>query len=163
MEKKFGAFDTIEELNRAAAAQLKEGDEEALFALAEENGLEKDDVLDYMDGIAEVLASPLMAAMGKIKLEQEELKCEGFLKDCADSVITECMESEAMCHAVFRKDRSLSGYMGALLKYAFDNKVRIDDRIVKAAKLNPPIYLGIPGSTEVQRIIREYYMGVKKP
>ena len=35
MFDKFGIFDSAEELNRAAAAQLSEGDTEALFALAQ--------------------------------------------------------------------------------------------------------------------------------
>ena len=38
MEKKFGIFNTVEELNRAAAAQKAEGDLEALIGLATENG-----------------------------------------------------------------------------------------------------------------------------
>ena len=37
MFDKFGIFDSAEELNRAAAAQLGEGDTDALFALAQEN------------------------------------------------------------------------------------------------------------------------------
>ena len=44
MFDKFGEFDSHEELNRAAAAQLKEGDDEALMALAQENGIDEEDV-----------------------------------------------------------------------------------------------------------------------
>ena len=74
MYEKFGEFDSFEELNRAAAAQKAEGDEEALFALAQENGLDKEDVEDYLDGIVEELATVSMAALGKLKLEKEDLK-----------------------------------------------------------------------------------------
>ena len=42
MYEKFGEFDSFEELNRAAAAQKAEGDEEALFALALETGSVKE-------------------------------------------------------------------------------------------------------------------------
>ena len=42
MFDKFGEFDSCEELNRAAAAQFKEGDDEALIALAEENGIDRE-------------------------------------------------------------------------------------------------------------------------
>ena len=38
MWDKFGEFDSVEELNRAAAGQKEEGEEEALIALAVENG-----------------------------------------------------------------------------------------------------------------------------
>lgn len=58
MIRKFGIFDTVEELNRAAAAQKAEGDEEALFALAAENGIGQEDVQDYLDGEVEELATP---------------------------------------------------------------------------------------------------------
>ena len=37
MYEKFGEFNSYEEINRAAAAQLKEGDEEAIYGIAEEN------------------------------------------------------------------------------------------------------------------------------
>ena len=43
MEKKFGIFETVEELNRAAASQKAEGDLEALIGIAVENGLEIED------------------------------------------------------------------------------------------------------------------------
>lgn len=50
MEHRFGIFNTPEELNRAAAAQKAEGDEEALTALAVENGLDREDAEDYLAG-----------------------------------------------------------------------------------------------------------------
>ena len=45
---KFGEFDSYEEINRAAEAQLKEGDKEAIKLLAKENGLDEMDAEDYM-------------------------------------------------------------------------------------------------------------------
>lgn len=50
MFDKLGIFDSAEELNRAAAAQLGEGDTEALFALAQENGIDREDAQDYANG-----------------------------------------------------------------------------------------------------------------
>ena len=44
----FGEFDSAEELNAAAAGQKAEGDTGALKELAEENGIDEDDVQDYM-------------------------------------------------------------------------------------------------------------------
>ena len=43
MFDKFGEFDSVEELNRAAAGQKEQGDLEALISLAIENGLDKED------------------------------------------------------------------------------------------------------------------------
>lgn len=42
MFDKFGEFDSCEEINRAAKAQLEEGDLEAIRTIAEENGLDGD-------------------------------------------------------------------------------------------------------------------------
>ena len=43
MFDKFGEFDSYEEINRAAKAQLEEGDLEAIKTIAEENGLDPED------------------------------------------------------------------------------------------------------------------------
>lgn len=72
--KKFGEFDSVEELNRAAAGQLEQGDIEALKALAKENGIEEEDIEDYINGDVEELATPIMAAIGRVKIEREEAK-----------------------------------------------------------------------------------------
>lgn len=39
----FGEFDSAEEINEAAAAQLAEGDIEAIMTIARENGMIADD------------------------------------------------------------------------------------------------------------------------
>lgn len=79
MEKKFGVFKTVEELNRAAAAQKAEGDEEALIALAIENGLDREDAEDYMDGAMDKLCTPYMAAIAKLNSEAKELELKSQL------------------------------------------------------------------------------------
>ena len=79
MWDKFGEFDSAEELNRAAAAQKAEGDREALIMLAEENGIDRDDAEDYLDGAVDELATPLMAAVGKLQVEAAALGLGGAL------------------------------------------------------------------------------------
>lgn len=59
MFEKFGIMD-YEELMHTAAAEKKEGDLEALICLAKENGLEKEDAEDYMDGIVNTFASSIL-------------------------------------------------------------------------------------------------------
>ena len=71
---KFGEFNSVEELNEAAAGQLEEGDMESLKALAEENGIQKEEVQDYIDGYTDTLAMPITAAMGRISREKEKIK-----------------------------------------------------------------------------------------
>lgn len=77
MFEKFGEFDSYEEINRAAAAQLAEGDEEAVYAIAEENGIDREDAEDYIAGDAPELVTALMAANGKLQVEAAELQAEG--------------------------------------------------------------------------------------
>lgn len=48
MFDKFGEFDSYEEINRAAKAQLEEGDLEAIKTIAEENGLDPEDAEDFV-------------------------------------------------------------------------------------------------------------------
>lgn len=74
MFDKFGEFDSAEELNRAAAAQKEEGDYEAIYAIAKENGIDREDAQDYIDDLVPELASPEMAAYGKLDIEEADLK-----------------------------------------------------------------------------------------
>ena len=55
MFDKFGKM-SYDELIRTAKAEKEEGDEEALIALAQENGLDQEDAEDYMDDLTEVLS-----------------------------------------------------------------------------------------------------------
>lgn len=71
---RFGEFDSVEELNKAADGQLAEGDMEALKALAKENGIDDDTVSDYMNGYTKELAVPIIAAAGRIKVERDTFK-----------------------------------------------------------------------------------------
>ena len=48
------------------------------------------------------------------------------------------------------------------MKKSFAMKSRLDDRIVKAAGLRPPVYLGIPGKAQIRKIVRRYYLGEEK-
>lgn len=162
MFDKFGEFDSWEELNRAAAAQLEEGDEEAIFLLAKENGIDKEDARDYMDGFTPEFVTPLMAALGKIAIEDEELKLDGVFSDWKDVILQCCTEDEEFCLAVRRKGKSLEVCMGKLLKTSFETKKRVNERICKAAGLNTNIYMGLPNRTEAKNLIRKYYLGGDK-
>lgn len=72
MFEKFGEFSSVEELNHCAAGLWMEGDRESIFALAEENGLDREDAEDYLSGVTHELASGLMAARGRIRVERKE-------------------------------------------------------------------------------------------
>ena len=166
MFDKFGEFDSHTELNEAAAGQLEQGDYEALFELAAENGIDREDAQDYIDGVAGELATPLMAATGKLKVEAEALELEGqlvFWKDCIVDICTEDME---ISMAVRKKGKNLKKCLGMLIKHGFENKKKVSDEIVDTVKvlvngkeepLRKPLYLGAPNKVELKRIVKEYY------
>ena len=103
--EKFGEFDSAEELNRAAAAQLAEGDIDAIYGIAEENGIDREDAEDYIDGAAPELCSVLSAALGKLKVESAELKPAEIMEDWLSYIMIRCGESMDMAAAV-RKVRA---------------------------------------------------------
>lgn len=169
MFEKFGELNSAEELNRKAE-ELK-GDIDKLKQFAAENGLEEDDVNDYVDGVITELATPLTAAMGKIKVEKEELELHGVLEDWYEAVADECMSNPAMAAAVREKGKSLAVFMSRLLAKAFQGKVRVSDKIVsittiehdgKQEQMRGPVYLGIPSRAEVKKMMREYYLGQER-
>lgn len=166
MYEKFGEFDSFEELNRAAAAQKAEGDEEALFALAQENGLGKGDVEDYLDGIVEELATVYMAAIGKLELEKEDLKLGGVLSDWVDELMEMCMESQELAAAVRKKGKDLAGYIAATADSGWKNRVIVDKRIVNKTKEVKKIIgthefaIGIPDRKARRELARAYYLEV---
>ena len=86
MFEKFGEFDSYEEINRAAKAQLEEGDLEAIKTITEENGLDPEDAEDYCTGAIEELTTPSLAAMGKLELEAKDLSLTGALRDWTDFI-----------------------------------------------------------------------------
>lgn len=166
MFDRFGEFDSAEDLNKKAAELNAAGDTEGVYALASENGIDKEDAEDYLNGDADKLATPLMAATGKLEIESTHLDLGGGLKDWKDIVIGICTENARMCAAVRKKGKSLKGCMAVLIKYSFENKVRVSDIIVdevkvvhngKSEPMRKPLYLGVPDRATAKRIVTEYY------
>lgn len=161
MEKKFGIFKTVEELNRAAAAQKAEGDEEALIALAVENGLDREDAEDYMDGAMDVLCTPYMAAIAKLNSEAKELELKSQLLDWKDYLIQIMTEyqGDELNNAVFDPDKKLLDVMAKGMKLSSENRIQVDKRIIKAAGLpDSAAYIGMCGRDDLRQIIMSYYL-----
>ena len=170
MFEKFGEMD-YEELMRTAAAEKAEGDLEALITLAKENGMEKEDAEDYMDGLVDMLATPYMAAVAKIEVEAKELGIKGRQNDQKDIILTLLMKNdkvdEEMCLAVLRKGKNLAQCLARILTFSSEHMTRIPDQIVKLAefrgngkkeKMRGPIYEGGGTREDIKKIAREYYL-----
>lgn len=61
----FGEFDSAEEINKAAAAQLAQGDTQAIRDIARENGLDPADAEDYIDGEVSELCKDIIGRSGR--------------------------------------------------------------------------------------------------
>lgn len=160
MFDKFGEFDSAAGLNAAAEGLMKEGDTESLYILAEENGIDREDAQDYIDGSVHELANALMAAYGKLAVESEELKPREIMDDWMQYIKVRCQEDSKMAAAVRRKGKSLKGCIGELLKWSFKNQIPIEKEILNAAGVSASkVTLGIPGMGTAKKIITEYYLG----
>lgn len=159
MYEKFGEFDSAAEINRAAAAQRAEGDDEAILMIAEENGIDKEDALDYINGDVGELASPLMAAYGKLEVERKILEPYEIMEDWLQYIRIRCAEDPQMALAVRRKGKSLKGCIAAILEWSMKHQRPVDKEILKAVGITYRVTLGIPGMGRVKQIITEYYLG----
>lgn len=160
MFERFGEFDSCEEINRAAAAQLKEGDTDAIFAIAQENGIDREDAEDYIDGIIDTLAAPLTAALGKLMVEEAELEPYEIMDDWLTYIKQKCMEDPAMAAGVRKKGKSLKGCIAELMKWSFKNAKPVPEDIGKMCGISQKVTLGIPGMATAKKLIGKYYTEV---
>lgn len=165
MFDKFGEFDSVEEINRAVMAQFKEGDEQAIYTIAEENGIDKEDADDFMDGMVDVFATVTSAAIGKLQVESEELKLKGILQDWVDELRIMCTENEEFAKAVRKKGKDLAGYIAKTAEAGYKNRAVVDKRIVeKAAEIkrivgNHEFAIGVPDKRTRRELAKAYYLG----
>ncbi|MDE7436768.1 MAG: hypothetical protein K2N01_13245 [Lachnospiraceae bacterium] len=165
MFDKFGEFDSVEELNRAALAQREEGDTEALKILAKENGIDEEDAEDFINGWTDELVSPVMAALGKLDVECAEYEIEGVLKDWVEEIRINCMQDEAFARAVRRKGKDLAGFMAQAIELGCEHRITVDNRIVEMTKEvkkimgQHPLTMGVLNKAEMKQLIKDYYMG----
>ena len=160
MFKKFGEFDSCEEINELAINLSNEGDTRSIYALAQENGIPREIAEMFVTGDVPELCDAMTAAIGKIDIECAALKPEEIMADWVEYIKACCFGSEEMAQAVRRKGKSLEGCTAELLRWSFGHQKEIDRKILKAAKVTAGrVTLGIPGMATAKRIIRDYYMG----
>jgi hypothetical protein len=115
----FGEFDSAEEINLAAAGLKAEGDITNIYVLAKENGIEKEDVEDYVNGDNEELTDPMSAAIGKLTVELQEIddvNCD-IASGVSDYLKTRCYDKE-LAKAIRSKVKSLADCVKALYEIA---------------------------------------------
>lgn len=119
--ERFGEMD-LEELNKAAEGLKKEGDLDSLRALALENGMDPEDVADYVAGDTKQLATLRQAALGRIKVQEEQTEiprtAAGIIYGMARAMTT---DPEA-CRAFMKKGSRIDKVWSELEKKARDDK-----------------------------------------
>lgn len=160
MFEKFGEMNSCEEINELAQNLFNEGDLDSVRIMAKENGIPRDFVEMYLEGVVPELCDPFTAATGKLDMESQEMKLQGLMSDWVEYIKGICMESDLMARKVRMKGKSLKGCMAVLLKFSFDNRATVDKEIVKAAGIsNAKVQFGIPRMAEAKKMIKEYYLG----
>lgn len=141
MFDKFGEFDSAAEINRAADAQKKEGDTEAVKILAKENGIDPEDAQDYLGGTVTELCTPLTAAIGKIEIEAESLGLFGILESWKEMLIDEAIKNPELQERIRKKGKHLKDALAAVLREESKGRKAIPKEIATAAK--------VPANTQV--------------
>lgn len=160
MFEKFGEMNSAAEINDLADNLLNEGDLESLEVMARENGIQMEYIMAYQEGEIPFLCDDMTAALGKIDVEEKELKPQEIMQDWTEYLKAQCMENEELARCVRQKGKSLKGMIGALLSWSFKHQQAIDKDIIKAAGVTAGrVTLGIPGMGQAKKIIRNYYTG----
>lgn len=152
MFDKFGEFNSAEELNKAADGLLNEGDMKGLKELAKENGIDPDNVQDYIDGCTEDLATLSEAAFGRLYMEEQEAKTKKGEEAVAEVLFTMarslCLK-ESYCRMIMQKGKRL---------------MKIYELMKSEARKHQSGGVGIACGTdrELKNIIIQYYSGGEK-
>lgn len=108
MFDKFGEFNSAEEINRAAAAQLGQGDTEAIIMIAHENGIDEGMAQYYIEGFMPYLCDDMTAAIGKLEIEMAEIK-EAGLREWYETfkqyLASECFEDTELAKKIRKKGK----------------------------------------------------------
>lgn len=144
------------ELNEKAKELKEAGDTQGLQELAQKYGIEKEDLEDYLDG-AETLATPLILALAAIEEAKKKLDTKGVIADWLGVLASMAAESEELADAITFDGKKIKDLLGKILKQAFETKIKVHDDIAKAAGIRTPLYMGIPGTGDIKKIIGEFY------
>lgn len=146
MFEKFGEMGSWQELNELAKNLWNEKDTDSLKILCEENGLDYADIEDAAADGVELFVTPTMAALGRIKAEQEKAAgtTPGILFEMA-----RIMAADPKKAPIFMaKGKSIEGVYKCLEEIARKNKTG-----------NVGVACGT--DRELAEIILNYYKGVK--
>lgn len=132
-----------EEINKAAAGFLAEGDLDSIKGLAFENGLDPDDAEDFIRGDVHELTNARLAAYGRLRIETEEEE------DGPIAVIRQ------MTQAMIADDLSFAEKVTRKGKRLKDVYKRMEEEARKKKKGGSACICGT--DRDLQKRIRDYY------
>ena len=128
MFKKYGEVGSVAELNAKAEELRAAGDAKGVKAFAVENGLDEMDAEDYLEGETDQLATPAMAAVGRLKVEEESYKEKGkgavmeYMAIQTIRRITLGNLDVELENAIMKKGKRMEHILGAMRKEAEKHK-----------------------------------------
>jgi hypothetical protein len=169
--EKFGEFDSAEEINRAALAQISQGDYEAVKTIAKENGIDEGEAQDFLEGLYPELCGPFSAAVGKLHVEAEALGLPMTMQLWVEHIIL-MMEKdldledgldEVLMKGIRRKGKNMAELFGKLIVETSRTRKNTPAEIVTAArKIDSSIPSTLPigdiSKKRFEEIVREYYI-----
>ena len=163
--EKFGEFDSAEEINRAALAQISQGDYEAVKTIAKENGIDEMDAQDFIDGVYPELCGPFTAAVGKLEVEAEALGLPMVMQLWADHIkgMLASDDDDSLKKGIRRKGKNMAELFGKLIVETSHTRKNTPAEIVAAArKIDSSIPSTLPigdiSKKRFEEIVREYYI-----
>lgn len=141
MFEKFGEYDNVDEFNDRARELISEP--ASLRILAKENGIDPEDVEDYMAGEMKDLADAASYALGRIKVELENTKIDRQAAEYIAAIARKVLTNGRKAHF---KNRTFEAIMKA-----FKEK----------AKKNNQVY-ACGSDRDMEKIIEAYYFDSEK-
>ena len=157
MFEKFGEFDSAAEINRAAEAQKKEGDTEAVKLLAKENGIDPEDAQDYLDGVVTELCTPLTAALGKLEVEAEQMGLFGIFESWKQMLVDEVIKDSELQEKIRQKGKNLKDALAKILKAESQGRKTIPEEIAKAARVPKNTQVSTMTAKDQKKTLVSYY------
>lgn len=162
--EKFGEFDSAEEINRAAKAQLEQGDTEAVKLIAWENGIDEMDAEDFISGDLPELCTELSAALGKLEIEKTYLDIKDMTYGSWVAAIQIMLsENPELCRAYRRKEKRLAVILAMATVKCSKTRTNAPHMIVEEAKkldknIPSPLPMGAISIGDFKQLVREYYI-----
>lgn len=165
---KFGELGSAEEINRAAEAQKKEGDFEALKALAKENGIDVMDAEDYFNGDIPELCTELSAALGKLEVEKADIGIEDMTYGAWVAAIQLMICDDAELRRTYRrKGKRLYVILAKVTVECSKTRTNAPKQIADEARridksIPSPLPMGSISIADLKQMVKDYYFSDEK-